>query len=85
MGRLPAGSTGNLWGAIMGLKWIATLKVEFEMWDGTPDSLALAQMVLAREAGLLKHNIEHGREFATTGVKPKSAKVQIVSQGPAHD
>jgi len=26
-------------GAIMGLKWIATLKVEFEMLDGRPDSL----------------------------------------------
>lgn len=85
MGRLPAGSTGNLWGAFMGLKWIATLKVEFEMLDGRPDGVALAQTVLAREAGLLKHNIEHGRELATTGVKPKSAKVRILSQGPAHD
>jgi hypothetical protein len=65
----------------MGLKWTATLMVEFEMLDGRPDSLALAQTVPAREAGLLKHNIEHGRELATTGVKPKSAKVQILSQG----
>jgi hypothetical protein len=85
MARSPAGSTKNLWGAIMDLKWIATLKVEFETLDGRPDSLALAQTVLAREAGLLKHNIEHGRELAATGVKAKSAKVQILSQGPAHD
>jgi hypothetical protein len=69
----------------MALKWTATLKVEFEMLDGRPDSLALARTVLAREAGLLERNIEHGREVAVTGVKPKSAKVQILSQGPAQD
>ena len=65
----------------MGLKWIATLKVEFEMLDGRPDSLALAQTVLAREAGHLKHNIELGRELAATGVKPSPQKSKYCLRG----
>lgn len=59
----------------MGLKWTATLRIEFEMLDGRPDSLALAQTVLAREAGLLKHNIEHG------GRSPRPASNQV-REGP---
>jgi hypothetical protein len=55
------------------------------MLDGRPDSLALAQTVLTREVGLLKHNIERGKEATATGVKPNSARVQILSQGPPRD
>jgi hypothetical protein len=84
-GKVASRIDGKSLGRIMGLKWIATLKVEFEILDGRPDSLALAQTVLAREVGLLKHNTEHGRELDATGAKPKSAKIQILSQGPAHD
>jgi hypothetical protein len=83
MGTSQADRQKDCGAQIMGLKWTATLKVEFEMLDGRPDSLVLAQMVLAREANLLKHNIEHGRDVAATGVKSKSAKVRILSQGAA--
>jgi hypothetical protein len=69
----------------MGLKWMATLRVEFAMLDGSSDSLALAQTFLTREVGLLKQHIEHGGEVTATGVKPNSARVQILSQGPAEN
>jgi hypothetical protein len=65
---------------VMGQKWIATLKVEFEMEDGRPDGLA--KMVLLREVGQFRNNIERGLGIAPTGVKANSAKVEIVSEGP---
>jgi hypothetical protein len=65
----------------MGLKWTAKLNVEFEMMDGQPDSLA--RVVLAREVAQFQSSIERGREVARTGVKPGSAKVKVVSEGPA--
>ena len=65
----------------MGLKWTAKLIVEFEMLDGQPETLA--QTVLRREVAQFQSGIERGREVARTGVKPGSAKIEIVSQGPA--
>jgi hypothetical protein len=69
----------------VGLKWTVTLKVEFDMLDGRPDGHALAQTILTHEVGLLKHNIERVREAVATEVKSDSARVRILSQGPAQD
>jgi len=64
----------------MGEKWIATLKVEFEMHDDRTEGMA--KMVLQREVGQFRNNIERGLGIGPTGVKPNSAKVEILSQGP---
>lgn len=64
----------------MGIKWTATLKVEFELVDGQEERLA--RVVLTRELGKFRVGIEQGIGLAPTGVKRGSAKVEIVSQGP---
>ena len=64
----------------MGIKWTATLKVEFELVDGQEESLA--RVVLTREVGRFRLGIEQGIGLAPTGVKRGSAKVEIASQGP---
>jgi hypothetical protein len=51
------------------------------MEHGRPENLA--QIVLDREVAQLQRAIEHGRGFGRTGVKKASAKVDILSQGPA--
>lgn len=63
------------------MKWTATLKVTFEMELGQPDSLA--KTVLMREVGQFRQAIERGSGIGRTGVKPGSAKIDILSQGPA--
>jgi hypothetical protein len=63
------------------MKWTATLRVTFEMEPGQPDGLA--RMVMMREAATLQHAIERGVGIASTGVKPGSANVEIIDQGPA--
>ena len=63
----------------MGTKWIATLKVEFEMIE--PDQERLARVVLMREVGRFRVGLEQGIGLAPTGVRRNSAKVEIVSQG----
>jgi hypothetical protein len=67
----------------MGIKWTAKLRVEFEMMDDQPTGLE--RFVLTRVVNQFRRYIEGGREIATptTGVKLGSAKVEIVSQGPA--
>jgi hypothetical protein len=65
--------------APVGVKYFATLLVEFEMEDGQPENLA--KIVLNREVGRLHHAIERGSEVAPTGVKPGSARVEILDQG----
>ena len=64
----------------MGIKWTATLKVEFELVDGQEEPLA--RVVLTREVGRFRVGIEQGIGLAPTGIKRGSAKVEIVSQGP---
>ena len=63
----------------MGIKWTATLNVEFELVDGQEERLAC--VVLTREAGRFRVGVEQGIGLAPTGVKRGSAKVEIVSQG----
>ena len=65
----------------MGMKWTATLKVEFELADGQEERVA--RVVLTREVGKSRVGIEQGIGLAPTGVKRGSAKVEIVSQGTA--
>jgi hypothetical protein len=65
----------------MGIRWIATLEVSFEMEDGQP--AGLPKIVLEREVGKFRLGIERGEGIARTGVKRGSANVDIVSQGPA--
>jgi len=64
----------------MGIKWTATLKVEFELVDGQEERLA--RVVLTREVGKFRVGIEQGVGLAPTGVKIGSATVDIASQGP---
>ena len=64
----------------MGIKWTADLRVTFELQDGRLDSLA--QMIMRREAGQLKHAIERGAGVAPTGVKLGTVRVEIKRQGP---
>ena len=63
----------------MGIKWIATLKVEFEMEDGQPEGLP--KIVLTREVNIFQDAIERDRGIGKTGVKRGSAKVEVISQG----
>ena len=65
----------------MGIKWTATLKVEFELADGQEERVA--RVVLTREVGKFRVGIQQGIGLAPTGVKRGSAKVEIVSQGTA--
>ena len=66
----------------MGIKWTAKLRVEFEMMDDQP--AGLERFVLTRVVNQFRRYVEGAREIAMpTGVKPGSAKVEIVSQGPA--
>jgi hypothetical protein len=65
----------------VGLKWTATLTVEFEMEEGQPENLA--KVVLNRQAMKFQHDIERGMDVGRTGVKHGSAKVIVVTQGPA--
>jgi hypothetical protein len=64
----------------MGTKWIATLKVEFEMIE--EDQERLARVILTREIGKFRIGLEQGIGLAPTGVRPSSAKVEIITQGP---
>jgi len=57
----------------MGEKWIATLKVEFEMHDDRPEGMA--KMVLRREVAESRDNIERG-----LGLGPKSLRVSLCSR-----
>jgi hypothetical protein len=66
-------------GRSMGIKWTATLHVEFELVDGQEERLA--RVVLTREVGRFRLGIEQGIGLAPTGVKRGSAKVEIASQG----
>jgi hypothetical protein len=66
-------------GKSMGTKWIATLKVEFEMIEPRQDRLA--RVVLTREVGRFRVGLEQGIGLAPTSVRRDSAKVEIVSQG----
>ena len=63
------------------MKWIARIKVEFEMQEGQPANQA--ETVLRREAALFQKNLEKGAHVGRTGVKPDTAKVTIEFQGPA--
>jgi hypothetical protein len=63
------------------MRYTADLRVTFVMEHGRPENLA--QIVLDREVAQLQRAIEHGRGFGRTGVKKASAKVDILSQGPA--
>ena len=63
----------------MGQKWTATLKVEFEMKDGQP--LHRAENVLRGAVAQFRLNIVTGSIDGR--VKPGSAKVEILEQGPA--
>lgn len=63
----------------MGIKWTATLKVEFELVDGQEERVA--RVVLTREVGRFRVGIEQGIGLAPTGIKRGSAKVEITSQG----
>jgi hypothetical protein len=65
----------------VGLKWNATLDVEFEMEEGQSENLA--KMVLKRQAMQFQNDIERGLGVERTGVKQGSAKVEIVRQGSA--
>jgi hypothetical protein len=62
----------------MGIKWTATLKVEFELVDGQEERVA--RVVLTREVGRFRVGIEQGIGLAPTGIKRGSAKVEITSQ-----
>jgi hypothetical protein len=62
------------------MRWTATLLVTFEMEPGQPEGLA--RMVMLRETATLRHAIEHGVGVAGTGVRPGSADVEIIDQGP---
>ena len=64
----------------MGIKWTATLKVEFELVAGQEERLA--RVVLTREVGRFRVGIKQGIGLAPTGIKRGSAKVEIVSHGP---
>jgi len=63
----------------MGQKWTATLKVEFEMKDGQPPNRA--ESLLCGAVAQFRLNIVTGRIDGR--VKPGSAKVEILKQGPA--
>ncbi len=65
----------------MGRKWVALLKVEFEMEEAQSENLA--EIILRREVALFQRNIEKGAHIGRTGVKHHTAKVTIESQGPA--
>jgi hypothetical protein len=62
----------------MSQKWTATLKVEFEMRNGQP--LHRAPNVLRGAIAQLRLNIVTGSLDGR--VKPGSAKVEILDQGP---
>ena len=64
------------------MRFTATLKVTFELKEGQSENLA--NIVLTREVGQLKHSIEHRVGIAPTGVVPGSAKVEILS-GPTRE
>jgi hypothetical protein len=59
-------------------KWIATLKIAFEMKDGQP--LRSAQNVLRGAVAQFRLNLITGSIDGR--VKPGSAKVEILDQGP---
>jgi hypothetical protein len=59
-------------------KWVATLKVEFEMIE--PVQERQARVVLTREVGGFCVGLEQGIGLAPTGVRRDSEKVEIVSQ-----
>lgn len=66
----------------MGVKWTADIRVTFELKEGQPQEIA--STVLTREALRLKDALERGGGIfiLQTGVKPGSADVQIMGQGP---
>jgi hypothetical protein len=64
------------------MKWMAELRVTFEMEAGQPDNLA--KIVLTREVGQFRSAIERGMGVKT-GVKPGSAIVEIIRQGSSLD
>ncbi len=66
----------------MGVKWAASVRVTFELKEGQPQEIAAT--LLTREALRLKDALERGGGIfiLETGVKPGSAEVQIVGQGP---
>ncbi len=63
----------------MAQKWTATLKVEFEMQDGQPPHRA--ENVLRGAVAQFRLNMVTGQIDGR--VKPGSAKVEILEQGPA--
>ena len=63
------------------MRYTADLRVTFEMEPGQPANLA--GIVLNREVSQFRYAIEHGRGFGKTGVKQGSARVDILSHGPA--
>ena len=63
----------------MGQKWAATLKVEFEMQDGQPPYRA--ENVLRGAVAQFRLNLVTGH--INGRIKPGSAKVEILEQGPA--
>jgi len=66
----------------MGVKWTADVRVTFELKEGQPQEIAVS--LLTREALRLKDTLERGGGIfiLKTGVKPGSAEVQIMDQGP---
>ena len=63
----------------MGQRWIATLKVEFEMKNDQPPHRA--ENVLRGAVAQFRLNVVTGHIDGR--VKPGSAKVEILEQGPA--
>ena len=63
---------------VVGQKWTATLKVEFEMQDGQPPHRA--ENVLRGAVAQFRLNMVTGH--INGRVKPGSAKVEILEQGP---
>ena len=63
---------------VMGQKWTATLKVEFEMQDGQPPHRA--ENVLRGAVAQFRLNMVTGH--INGRIKPGSAKVEILEQGP---
>ena len=63
---------------VMGQKWTATLKVEFELQDGQPPHRA--ENVLRGAVAQFRLNMVTGH--INGRIKPGSAKVEILGQGP---
>jgi hypothetical protein len=66
------------------MKWRATLAVEFEIGDHEPDGRA--REILRTQAAQFRDDIQRGFGLSgRTGVKPGSAKVEILAQWQAQD